>query len=82
MLKLQEIKSGELENTKPQTPQTVQFSTFPFSLKSLFVVGPSTEKSLKKALYIDKLSYTPLLLPPYVFLIITVIIKTNAAVLN
>ena len=39
MLKLQEIKSREL--TSP---------LFLFSLKSLFVVGPSTQKSLKKAL--------------------------------
>ncbi len=55
MLKLQEIKSRELKIQKfskedPQTPQTVQFSTFSFLPEALFLVGPSTEKSLKEAL--------------------------------
>ncbi len=33
-----------------RVPKSVYFSTFLFSLKSLFVVDPFTEKSLKKAL--------------------------------
>jgi hypothetical protein len=52
-----EIKSRELKNTKtfsgrgPQDPPKGNTSPpFLFSLKSLFVLGPSTEKSLKKAL--------------------------------
>ena len=56
MLKLQEIKSRELKNTNifwggPLDPPKGNTSPlFLFSLESLFVVGPSTEKSLKKAL--------------------------------
>ncbi len=51
MLKLQEIKSKELKNTKLSDPPEGNTSPlFLFSLKSLFEVGPSTEKSIKKAL--------------------------------
>ncbi len=50
MLKLQEITSRELKNTKIFEKGNTS-PLFLFSLKSLFVVGPSTEKSLKKALY-------------------------------
>ena len=54
MLKLQEIKSRELKNTKifwgwARRPSR-RYTFFFFSLKSLFLVGPSTEKSLKEAL--------------------------------
>jgi hypothetical protein len=54
MLKLQEIMSRELRNAnsfwgEPPDPPP-QSPLFLFSLKFLFVVGPSTEKSLKEAL--------------------------------
>jgi hypothetical protein len=52
-----QIKSRELKNTKkfsgrgpPDPPKGNTSPLFLFSLKSLFVVGPSTEKFLKKAL--------------------------------
>ena len=54
MLKLQEIKSRELKNTQnflgEDPPKGNTSPPFLLSLKSLFVVGPSTEKSLKKVL--------------------------------
>ena len=56
MLKLQEIKSAELKNINifygraPRPPQGDNSPLFLFCLKSLFVVSPSTEKSLIKAL--------------------------------
>ena len=71
LLKLQEINSGELENSNsflgkdphadsPPSPYFPRsdialrhlptFSSVHFLINSLFVVGPSTDKSLKKAL--------------------------------